>query len=434
MSGLGRRISVIGAGHVGLTTAACLAHIGHRVTCGEADTTKLARLQAGEATFFEAHLDGLIARTRAECRLRFAGTEEAIRAGDVIFICVGTPSLPGGEADLSAIENVAQAVARRVAGDVLVVEKSTVPVRADARLNEHLRLYGGGNLRCQVVSDPEFLREGRAIDDFFHPERIVVGTDSPAAAQVMRRLYSPVLEPAGHCPVHGNCPPGAAPVLLATDIPSAELIKHASNSFLATKISFANLIADLCEATGADVATVTRGMGLDSRIGPAFLRAGIGFGGFCLPKDLQALARMGENLGCDASLLCAAEAINMRRVPALLEKLRRELRVMRWKAVALWGWPSNQAWIRPPGPGDPGCPRPAGSRRNGSGLRSPGDGKRPRRSAGPRLLPRRMRGRLQGGRRAGANGVAGVLGARSRACPAEHAPAADFRRAQHVRR
>jgi UDPglucose 6-dehydrogenase len=331
------KISVIGAGYVGLTTSACLAELGHEVFCAEADTQKLSSLQSGHMPFFEPFLEEMVTRNRAAGRLQLGSTEEAIERGQAIFICVGTPPLDNGEADLSAIENVARTIAKRAQGYKLVIEKSTVPVQTGQQLRQHLARHKTNHLQYDVVSNPEFLREGSAVEDFFHPDRIVVGVEGERAAEQMKEIYGQVLEQTYTCPVHANCSQKKQPRFVVTDTNSAELIKHASNSFLATKISYINLVADLCEATGADITKVAEGIGLDPRIGASFLKPGIGFGGFCFPKDLQAFVRIAEKFGCDFGLLKEVERINQARIEKFVQKIKKELWVLRGKKVAVWG-------------------------------------------------------------------------------------------------
>lgn len=331
------KISVIGAGYVGLTTAACLAQIGHDVFLAESDLEKLSSLNGGIVPIFELHLEEIVRAARAEGRLAFGSPEEAIDYAEVIFICVGTPPLSNGEADLSAIEGVARMIAKRAVGYRLVVEKSTVPVQTGAQLRKHLALYSSKRLDYDVASNPEFLREGTAVADFLHPDRIVVGVESSRSASKLQEIYKPIVEQTFACPVHGICSHRRQPKLLVTDTNSAELIKHASNSFLAMKISFINMVSELCEAVGADVTRVAEGMGLDPRIGPTFLQPGIGFGGFCFPKDLQAFIRIAQKSGCDFSLLKEVENINLRRIPFFIEKIRKELWTLRGKKIAVWG-------------------------------------------------------------------------------------------------
>jgi UDPglucose 6-dehydrogenase len=331
------KLSVIGAGYVGLTTAACLAQIGHDVFCSETDVEKLSKLQSGVMPLFEPHLEDVIKGVRKAGRLHFGSTEEAIVWGDAIFICVGTPPLPNGDADLSAIEGVARAIAKRATGYRLIIEKSTVPVQTGAQLRKHLSVHSTKGLKYDVASNPEFLREGTSVEDFLHPDRIVIGADSTRAADLLREIYEPIVTQSFTCPIHAGCPKRKEPIFLATDTNSAELIKHASNSFLAMKISFINMVANLCEEVGADVTEVAYGMGLDPRIGPAFLSPGIGFGGFCFPKDVQAFIRIAEKSGCDFSLLKEVEKINQRRVEHFVEQVRKELWVLRGKKIAVWG-------------------------------------------------------------------------------------------------
>ena len=331
------KLSVIGAGYVGLTTAACLAQIGHDVFCSESDLEKLEKLQNGGMPIFEPYLENVIKAARQAGRLRFGSTEDAIAWGNAIFICVGTPPLPNGDADLHAIEGVARTIAKRASGHRLVIEKSTVPVQTGAQLRKHLSVHQTNGLTHEVASNPEFLREGTSVEDFLHPDRIVIGADSPRAAEMLREIYEPIIQQEFTCPVHSNCRKLKDPIFLVTDTNSAELIKHASNSFLAMKISFINMVANLCELVGADVTEVAQGMGLDPRIGAAFLSPGIGFGGFCFPKDVQAFIRIAEKSGCDFSLLKEVEKINQNRVELFVEKLRKELWVVRGKKIALWG-------------------------------------------------------------------------------------------------
>lgn len=331
------KLSVIGAGYVGLTTAACLAHIRHDVFCSESDLDKLAKLQSGVMPIYEPHLESVIGSVQDAGRLHFGSTEEAITWAEVIFICVGTPPLPNGDADLSAIEGVARTITRQATGYTLVIEKSTVPVQTGTQLRKYLSAHSGPGLHCDVASNPEFLREGSSVGDFLHPDRIVVGVESPRAAEILRQIYRPILEQNFACPVHNICPDRTQPRFLESDTNSAELIKHASNSFLATKISFINMIANLCEAVGADVTKVAEGIGLDPRIGSAFLKPGIGFGGFCFPKDVQAFIRIAEKSGCDFGLLKEVEKINQNRIAQFINKVREELWIVRGKRIAIWG-------------------------------------------------------------------------------------------------
>ena len=334
------KVSVIGTGYVGLVTGACLAEIGHQVMCTDSDASKIQTLEAGGVPIYEPGLDKVIAKARKENRLRFcANPADAVPAGDAIFICVGTPPLPNGDADLSAIDHVARMVASEATSPKLVIEKSTVPARTGHELKRALSVYARRpGVALHVVSNPEFLREGTAVEDFLHPDRVVVGVEDETAERQMYEIYRPVLERKFTCPVHaGKCPDGPAAQWLVTTINSAELIKHASNSFLALKVSYANMVADLAEKLGADIGEVTRAMGMDPRIGPSFLSAGLGFGGFCLPKDLQAFVRLAERCGVDFSMLKAAEKVNKQRIDRFVEKLREALWVLRGKPVAVLG-------------------------------------------------------------------------------------------------
>lgn len=333
------KIAVIGCGHVGLVTGACLAELGHPVVGTDDDAQKIVALRQGRVPVFEPHLDALVMENVRRGRLQFTGDiAAAIQESGVIFICVGTPPLENGEADLSAIDKVARTIATHCQSQKLVVEKSTVPVRTGEELERVLQLYGGrSGIAHEVASNPEFLSEGRAIEDFFHPDRIVIGTSSEKARGTLENLYQPILEQKFACPVHSHCPPIRKPLLLTTNIPTAELIKHASNSFLALKISYINALADLCEIFGADVSKVAEGMGADRRIGREFLRPGIGFGGFCLPKDIQAFVRLAERGGYHFALLREVEKINERRIDHFMEKLRKALWVIADKQIAVLG-------------------------------------------------------------------------------------------------
>jgi UDPglucose 6-dehydrogenase len=330
-------IAVIGAGYVGLTSAACLAEAGHSVICAESNPEKLELLQGGGMPFYEPNLDPLVERNRRSGRLTFASTRQTIEQGEAIFICVGTPPLENGEADLTGIEGVARDIAQYARGYRLVIEKSTVPVQTGRQLQKHLGLYCRNGLSYDVASNPEFLREGSAVEDFFHPDRIVVGVENSKAAELLQEIYQPILKQQFLCPVHSPCNSHHQVPFLVADINSAEIIKHASNSFLAMKISFINLISDLCEAAGAEIDQVAAGIGFDRRIGPAFLRPGIGFGGFCFPKDLQSFVRIGERFGVDFSLLKEVERINLRRADQFLQRLKQELWVLRGKKIGIWG-------------------------------------------------------------------------------------------------
>ena len=334
------RLSVIGCGYVGLVTGACLAEAGHEVVCTDIDGDRIAMLKAGGVPIYEEYLEGILASARKAGRISYtADAGEAIRAAEAIFICVGTPPKESGEADLSAIDHVARQIAAEARTPKLIVEKSTVPARTGLELSRALSTYSrNSNVRFRVASNPEFLREGTAVGDFLHPDRIVVGVEDPSSAAELREIYRPILEKSFHCPVHnGTCPPGAKTEFLVTTINSAELIKHASNSFLALKISYANVIADLCEKIGANVEEVTYAMGLDPRIGGQFLKAGLGYGGFCFPKDVQAFIHLAAKVGVEFDILKAAERVNKQRVDRFFEKIHQALWVVKGKRVAVLG-------------------------------------------------------------------------------------------------
>lgn len=334
------RLSVIGCGYVGLVTGACLAEAGHEVMCTDIDSARIEQLKAGRVPIYEEHLEEVLASARKGGRISYTNdTGEAIKFGDAIFICVGTPPREDGSADLSAIDHVAQQIAAQAQSSKLVVEKSTVPARTGVELRRALTAYSrGGNVSFDVVSNPEFLREGTAVFDFFHPDRIVVGVDNESAGERMREIYRPILEHSFRCPVHqGPCPTEPKAEFLVTTINSAELIKHASNSFLALKISYANVIADLCEKLDGNVEQVTHAMGLDARIGGQFLKAGLGFGGFCFPKDIQAFIQLSSSVGVDFEILKAAERVNKARIDQFLQKVNKALWVVRGKRIGVLG-------------------------------------------------------------------------------------------------
>lgn len=338
------RITVIGCGYVGLVTGTCLAEVGHQVICTDNDAERIATLKDGVVPIYEPHLAALLTSNLRAKRLSFTGgAAEAVKSGEAIFICVGTPPKANGEADLSALDNVARLIATEAHASKLVVEKSTVPAQTGQQLKRVLSVYRRDpSAELRVASNPEFLREGTAVEDFLHPDRIVLGVEDKGSEKQLRKIYRPILEaPRGktklHCPVHlSGCPP-AKPELVVTTVNSAELIKHASNPFLALKISYANMIADLCEKVGADIKAVVHAMGLDPRIGPQFLNAGLGFGGFCLPKDVQAFVRLAERSGVNFGVLRDAEAVNKRRVDLFIEKLRQALWVIKDKRVGILG-------------------------------------------------------------------------------------------------
>ncbi len=323
-----------------MVTGACLAEMGHEVVCTDNDSGKIETLNRGLLPIYEPGLDEIVARNRTANRLSFtADLGEAVRFGDAIFICVGTPPMEDGDADLSSMDSSARLIAAEARSSKLVIEKSTVPMQTGQKLKRALAIYGR-NSGCtfSVASNPEFLREGTAVEDFLHPDRIVIGVEDQGTEAQLREIYRPLVKQSIACPIHhGNCPPKPAPRLVVTSINSAELIKHACNSFLAVKISYANLIADICENMGADVDEVMQAMGLDPRIGPQFLSPGLGFGGFCLPKDVQAFIRLGEKAGTDVSLLRDAECINKKRIDSFLAKARHALWTLKDKRIGILG-------------------------------------------------------------------------------------------------
>ena len=317
------RVAIVGVGHVGLPTAAALAHIGHEVRAIDSDEAKVAMLNGGQAPFYEAGLTELVAEGVAAGRLGFSTDPAAVIGGAaVVFICVGTPPRASGEANLVAMERAAETIAAHSRDEVVVVQKSTVPTGTAARLGEHLSRYNPG-VRFHVVSNPEFLREGHAVEDSLHPVRILVGGDSPRAFEVMRELYAPLVD-------------GGAQ-WFETDVNTAELAKHASNAFLATKISFANALARVCELADADVVAVADAMGSDPRIGRAFLNAGLGYGGYCFPKDLAAFERLSSRLGYDFGLLREVARVNEQAVDSTFSKIEQELWNLEDKRIALLG-------------------------------------------------------------------------------------------------
>ena len=314
-------ISVIGAGHVGLVTGACFADLGHRVVMVDHDAKRIANLKKALLPFYEPGLKELLARGVRERRLSFTTSlREGVVKGTVIFISVGTPQKATGEADLSYVENVARSIAQHLPGYRLVVEKSTVPVQTGQWIAHTIKTYLKRKRPFDVASNPEFLREGTAIQDFMKPDRVVLGVESQRARDLLCTLYRPLKTS-----------------LVITDIKSAELIKHASNSFLAMKISFINAIAQVCERSGGDVQQVTEGMGLDPRIGRSFLNAGVGFGGFCLPKDLEAFIKISEQLGYDFELLKAVRHINEEQKRSFVTKVQRALWVVKGKTIGVLG-------------------------------------------------------------------------------------------------
>jgi UDPglucose 6-dehydrogenase len=338
-------IAVLGLGHVGLPTALAFAELGWQVIAADSDASKVAMMREGRCPFFEPGLQELLSKQLGRENLRITeDVEGAVEQAAVLFLCVGTPQAANGEADLAAIETLARTIAQHLHSYKLIVEKSTVPAitaqlvkrtlmrgmvrkHSKANGNGNGQAYGGTVARSpepgkdfDVASNPEFLQEGTALQDFFHPDRVVCGVESERARQILAALYKPL-----QCPV------------LFTDVTTAELIKHAANAFLATKISFINMVGDICEAVGADVKLVARGIGMDPRIGESFLHAGIGFGGYCLPKDLRAFIRLAEDHLVDAAQLRATENINLRRIDRIVKTVTRALWICQGKTIAVLG-------------------------------------------------------------------------------------------------
>jgi len=318
------KLTVVGAGYVGLTTAVCFAHLGNEVMVVEKLPEKVQVLKEGKVPFYEPGLEEMLKENLSLGRLFFTtDLKEGLDFSDVIFICVGTPQRPDGSADLSQVEEVARETAKLMEGYKLLVEKSTVPVNTHKLIKRTVERYlkmRGKILEFDVASNPEFLREGSAVRDFLEPDRIVIGVESERARRIMEELYKDF-----------KCP------IIFTDPATSELIKHASNSFLAMKISYINMVADLCEKVGADVRLVAEGMGYDKRIGREFLRAGIGWGGSCFPKDIKAFIKMAKDHGVDFSLLEEVDKINQRRAVQFVEKVRSVLWSLKDKTLAVWG-------------------------------------------------------------------------------------------------
>jgi UDPglucose 6-dehydrogenase len=330
------RIAVIGSGYVGSVVAACLAHVGHDVVGVESDPDKLAELRAGSAPFHEAGLDQLITKGLAEGNLRFTDDfQHAMDTTDVVFVCVGTPPGPDGKADTTAIRSVAVAIAQNLRHYHVIVTKSTVPIGTGYWLGSLIEdiLGPGARDRFGIVSNPEFLREGSAVQDFLHPDRVVLGSDDDKAHQVAVNVYRPILEQR----IPGDIGRRDAVPLLLTKLTTAEMIKYASNAFLATKISFANEVARLCDFVGADITEVTAGMGLDTRIGPRFLDAGLGWGGSCFGKDLSALISTASEYGYRPRILEGAVSVNESQRKYVVDLLLRHLKTLRGAKVCILG-------------------------------------------------------------------------------------------------
>ena len=318
------KICVVGSGYVGLVTGACLADFGMTVTGVDKDADKIAALERGEIPIYEPGLEEIVAKNVRAGRLRFStDLAPAIREAKAVFIAVGTPPLPDGRADLSFVRQVAEAIGDNLNDYKVVITKSTVPVGTGQMVEKVVRERSGGREEFAVVSNPEFLREGSALEDFYRPDRVVIGARTQRAVDVMLEIYAP-LKAAG------------VPFVIS-NVESAEMIKYASNGFLATKISFVNEVAELCEAVGADVEVVARGMGLDSRIGPKFLHPGPGFGGSCFPKDTRAVAQIAEEHGVRFEIIDAVLSANERAKRRMVPKIAAAFGGLEGKTVALLG-------------------------------------------------------------------------------------------------
>lgn len=314
-------ISIIGSGYVGLVTGACFADVGHNVICVDNDRRKVEALRSGKVPIYEPGLEEVIHRNVSAHRLRFTeSTEDGVNHSQVVFIAVPTPPLIDGSVDLTFIEKVAREIAAVLKEYRVIVDKSTVPVKTGEKVADTIRRYNKAGVDFDVVSNPEFLREGCAVNDLMNPDRIVIGSNSDRALTLVKKIYEPFMAP-----------------IMVTDINSAELIKHAANSFLALKISYINAISAICEASGADVEKVADGIGADKRIGRSFLNAGLGYGGSCFPKDLAAFIAISEQLGAPFTLLKEVQQINKAQRERFVKKIRDTLWVLKDKKIAIWG-------------------------------------------------------------------------------------------------
>ncbi len=314
-------LTIIGTGYVGLVTGTCFSEVGHHVICVDNDAEKVKMLQGGGIPIYEPGLEEMVRRNVSAGRLRFtSSTADGVENSDVIFIAVPTPPLPDGAVDLSFIEKVAREIAGAMTAYKIIVDKSTVPVKTGDKVAETIKRYCKAKVEFDVVSNPEFLREGFAVEDLMHPDRVVIGVRSQRPVPAMKEIYEPFKAP-----------------IIVTDINSAELIKHASNSFLALKISYINAISVLCEATGANVQEVANGMGADERIGRRFLNPSLGFGGSCFPKDLSAFIKIAEQVGCDFALLKEVQKINAAQMERFVKKIVDTLWVLKDKTIGVLG-------------------------------------------------------------------------------------------------
>jgi UDPglucose 6-dehydrogenase len=315
------KIGVVGTGYVGMVSAVCLAELGHTVIGTDVDSEKIEKASKGDPNIYEPGLSDLLKKCLAAGNLFFSSNlVSTILASDVLFVCVNTPPREDGSADMSYVEDVSRSIAENLNSYKVIVEKSTVPVRTSMWIKRTISLYRKSDMDFDVASNPEFLREGSAVSDFMNPDRIIIGVETDRAREILLKIYENFRDK-----------------VLITNIDTAELIKHASNSFLAQKISFINLIADLCERTDADVEQVAKGMGLDKRIGSQFLRAGLGYGGSCFPKDTRALIHIAEELGVNFDLLKEVERINTKRIHVFVDKIKKALWILKDKKIAVLG-------------------------------------------------------------------------------------------------
>lgn len=315
------KIGIIGTGYVGLVTAVGLSELGHEVTGTDIVEEKIDMASRGITHIYEPGLDQMLKKNLKQGNLSFSSNlNKTILSSDVLFVCVGTPQREDGSADMSFVEEVSRKVAENLNTYKLVVEKSTVPVKTSMWIKRTISLYKKSEIDFDVASNPEFLREGSAVSDFLNPDRIILGAETDKAKDILKKIYEKFKDR-----------------ILITNIDTAELIKHASNSFLALKISYINLMSEMCEKTEADVEQVAKGMGFDPRIGPLFLRAGLGYGGSCFPKDIRALTKIGEDLGINMNLLKEADRINLERISVYVEKIKKALWILKDKKIAVLG-------------------------------------------------------------------------------------------------
>jgi len=314
-------IAIIGSGYVGLVTGACFADVRHSVICVDNDQRKIENLQNGVIPLYEPGLEEVVHRNVSANRLRFTtSTAEGVDESQIVFIAVPTPPQPDGSVDLTYIEKVAREISEVLKEYRVIVDKSTVPVKTGEKVADTIRRYAKGSVEFDVVSNPEFLREGCAVADLMNPDRIVIGSNSDRALSLMKKVYEPFMAP-----------------IMVTDMNSAELIKHAANSFLALKISYINAMSAICEASGADVERVADGIGADKRIGRSFLNAGLGYGGSCFPKDVAAFVAISDELGVPFTLLKEVQRINQNQMDRFIKKIKDTLWVLKDKRIAVWG-------------------------------------------------------------------------------------------------